>query len=77
MELLQTTGCDPDNCETPCANRHGPLHPQNIIFVAPNGALFAVAQHEPGGPPYIPRKVSRIMTLTGSRWSSRAAERLK
>ena len=73
-DIILNTGCDPDNYETPCANRHGPLGqiacrpippPQNITFVAPNGALFDVAQYEPGGPPYIPRKVSPYYDIDG------------
>jgi len=59
-DIIFNTGCDPDNYGVPCANQHGPLGqiacrdvppPQNITFVAPNGALFGVAQYLPDGMP--------------------------
>ena len=65
-DAVFNTGCEPDNYATPCANRHGPLGqvacrpvppPQNVTFVAPNGALYGVAQYLPGGPPFVPNKV--------------------
>lgn len=65
-DAIFNDGCEPENYQTPCANRNGPLGqitcrpdppPQNVTFVAPGGALYAPPQYLPGGPPYVPNKV--------------------
>jgi hypothetical protein len=70
-DAIFNSGCDPENYETPCANRHGPLGqvacrpdppPQNITFVAPNGAIKGVAQYLPDG---VPNKVPPYYDIDG------------
>ena len=73
-DAIYNVGCDPENYLTPCANQYGPLGqatcrpippPSNTTFVAPNGALYAPPQYLPGGPPYVPNKVSPYYDIDG------------
>jgi hypothetical protein len=60
-DTILNSGCDPDNYETPCANRHGPLgqiacraYPPSprVIFVPPDGAVY-VPEYLPNGLPNV------------------------